>query len=141
MLRAERVVGEKEIREEVNVYNELIPGTDELSATLMIEIPEAPLIRSELDRLVGIDEHVELVVGGSVVRAVFDPKQREEDRISAVQYVRFPLGRSGALRFRDTAVRAELRVGHPNYLAAAPITGTSRTSLMADLEPDLPPTP
>ena len=45
MTRAERTVAEEAIAEEVAVYNELIPGDHELSATLMIEIPEAGRIR------------------------------------------------------------------------------------------------
>ena len=62
MTRAERTVKPEAIAEEVRVYNELIPGADELSATLMIEIPDMQAIRRELDRLVGIDEHVFLDV-------------------------------------------------------------------------------
>lgn len=39
MLRVERTVKEEKIEEEIAVYNELVPGANELSATLMIEIP------------------------------------------------------------------------------------------------------
>jgi len=83
LTRAERTVDPEEIAIECRIFNELIPGEHELSATLMIEITETREIRPELDRLVGIDEHVVLDVGGHAVRALFDPKQREEDRISA----------------------------------------------------------
>jgi len=69
MTRAERTVKEEAIAEEVAVYNELIPGENELSATLMIEIPEMDRIRGELDGLIGIDEHVFLDVGDESVRA------------------------------------------------------------------------
>jgi len=134
MTRAERTVKPELIAEEVAVYNELVPGDHELSATLMIEIPELDRIRSELDRLVGIDEHVVLEVGGHRVGAAFDDKQFEEDRISAVQYVRFPLGPEAAAAFADPEVRATLRVEHPNYRAAQRIEGASRVSLIADLE-------
>jgi hypothetical protein len=134
MLRAERIVREDAIQAEIDVYNELMPGPDELSATLMIEIPDAGRIRKELDRLIGIDEYVELTVGGEAVRAGFDPKQFEADRISAVQYVRFPLGPQLAARFGDPAVPVELRVVHPHYRAAAAIEGPSRESLARDLD-------
>jgi hypothetical protein len=133
MARAERIVEDDALQAELDVYNELIPGADELSATLMIEIPEPGRIRAELDRLIGIDEHVFLEVGGDSVRATFDPKQHEEDRISAVQYVRFPLGAQLARRFADPGVLARLRVEHANYRESAEITGASRTSLAADL--------
>ena len=136
MTRAERIVKEEAIAAEVDVYNELVPGPDELSATLMIEIPDMKAIRPALDRLVGIDEHVWLDVGGELVRASFDDKQFEEDRIAAVQYVRFPLGPELAARFRDPEVPVSLRVDHPNLSAETPITGATRASLAADLAAD-----
>jgi hypothetical protein len=133
MMRVERIVHDDKIQAELDVYNELLPGPHELSATLLIEIPEKELIRRELDRLIGIDEHVFLCVGDARVQAAFDPKQFEEERISAVQYVRFPLGPALAARFADPAVPVELSVEHPNYRASAPITGATRASLAADL--------
>jgi len=136
MLRAEHAVKEEKILEEMAVYNELVPGPNELSATLMIEIPETSQIKPELQRLVGIDEHVLFEVGGASARATFDAKQFESDRISAVQYVRFPLGSELARKFCDPAVPARLRVEHPNYRASVEITGASRDSLIADLRAD-----
>ncbi|HTO06741.1 MAG TPA: DUF3501 family protein [Myxococcota bacterium] len=133
MLRAERTVKEEKIEDELAVYNELVPGANELSATLMIEIPEMKQIRAELDRLIGIDEHVSLEVGGERVRASFDRKQFESDRISAVQYVRFPLGPTLACRFCDRKVEVALRVDHPNYRESTALTGESRESLIGDL--------
>ncbi len=136
MTRAERIVEEEEIRSELESYHELIPQEYGLSATLMIEITDQKNVRPELDCLVGIDEHVCLEIGGEVVQAEFDPKQFEEDRISAVQYVRFPLGRELAERFGMASTAVALRVDHPNYRASAPIEGASRASLAADLLPD-----
>jgi hypothetical protein len=133
MLRVERIVHEDKIQAELDVYNALLPGANELSATLLVEIPEKARIREELDRLIGIDEHVSLEIGDAVVRATFDPKQFEQDRISAVQYVRFPLGAALAERFRDPATRVRLRVDHPRYRAVAEIAGETRASLCADL--------
>jgi hypothetical protein len=133
MTRAERSVSEEAIAAEVAVYNELVPRDDELSATLMIEIPDQASIRPQLDRLIGIDEHVHLDIGGELVRATFDDKQFEEDRVSAVQYIRFPLGKALASQFRDPTVHAALRVDHPNYKAETTIEGDARASLIADL--------
>jgi hypothetical protein len=134
MTRAERTVSDEGIATEVAVYNELVPGPDELSATLMIEIPDQERVRAELDRLVGIDEHVCLDVGDETVRATFDEKQFEGDRISAVQYIHFPLGPELAARFRDPAVPVRLHVDHPNYTAGTQIEGESRATLAADLD-------
>jgi hypothetical protein len=136
MLRTERIVKPESIQEELDVYNALLPGANELSATLMIEIPEAQRIREVLDRLVGIDEHVFFDIGDRSVQASFDPKQFEQDRISAVQYIRFALGPELAARFRDAAVPVALRVEHPQYRESTPIDGERRRSLAADLGAD-----
>ena len=40
MMRAERMVHDSQIEEELNVYNPLIPKGNELSATLFIEITD-----------------------------------------------------------------------------------------------------
>lgn len=136
MTRAERTVNEEGIAEEVRVYNELIPDAYGLSATLMIEIPNAAEIRPQLDRLIGIDEHVYLDVGDESVRATFDEDQFEESRISAVQYVKFPLGEKLAATFRDPNVPVALRVDHPNYSEKTLIEGDTRASLAADLADD-----
>ena len=135
MVRTERRVLDEAIAAEVSVYNELIPGEHELSATLMIEIPDMKTVRSQLDRLIGIDEHVYLEVGGEQVRAAFDGKQFESDRIAAVQYVKFPLGPELSERFRDESVPAMLAADHPNYQATRAIEGPVRASLAADLAP------
>jgi len=136
MLRAERAVKEEKILDELRVYNELVPGPNELSATLMIEIPETSQIRAQLHRLVGIDEHVALEIGDKSVGATFDPKQFEAERISAVQYVRFPLGPELARAFCDPAAKVRLSVEHPNYRASTEIAGAARDSLIADLRAD-----
>jgi hypothetical protein len=133
MTRAERSVSDAAVAAEVAVYNELVPRDHELSATLMIEIPNQTSIRPQLDRLIGIDEHVHLDIGEESVRATFDDKQFQEDRVSAVQYIRFPLGRNLATRFRDPSVSVELRVDHPNYAGKTAIEGEARASLSADL--------
>jgi hypothetical protein len=141
MLWIERIADERRVRNEVDVYNELVPGDNELSATLFIEITELPDIRAELDKLIGIDEHVSLLLGAPgeelAIAAHFDRKQAEEDRISAVQYIRFPLGEAGAERFADPNTAARLRIDHPNYRHEVTIPEGVRRSLCETLAGDL----
>jgi hypothetical protein len=115
MLRVERIADPEKVQQELDVYNELMPDERELSATLFVEITEPGRIRSELDRLIGIDEHVSIVLGdgpaADVIPARFDPKQMEEDRLSAVQYIRFALDAKQARLFSDPTVSACLRIG------------------------------
>src|SRR5258705_3744097 len=51
MMRAERIVDDAKIAEEVEVYNGLLPHPGELSATLMIEIEQAAEIKPLLHKL------------------------------------------------------------------------------------------
>jgi hypothetical protein len=136
MMRVERIRSPDKIQQEIDVYNELIPGENELSATLFIEIPELERIRPELDRLIGIDEHVCLVIGEGEdevsVRARFDPKQMEEERISAVQYIRFALPSEQVKRFLGDA-RVRVRTQHPNYRNESELPSALRESLRRDL--------
>ncbi len=137
MLRIERIRDPQGIQRELDVYNELVPGERELSATLFVEITESSRIRQELDRLVGIDEHVSLVLGegedAEEIAARFDPKQLEEERISAVQYLKFRVPRRWLPRLADPAVPARVRIDHPSYRCESEIPPPMRESLLEDL--------
>ena len=141
MLWVERVTEPAKIQAELDVYNELMPGAGELSATLFLEIVEASEIRPTLERLVGLDRHVELVLGEgegegegeTLFHARFDRRQFDEQRVSAVQYIRFPLGADGTRRLADSSLRARLRVDHPHYRREEEIPPAVRESLVASL--------
>jgi len=85
MLRAERITDLDKIREEIAVYNELIPNANELSAMMFLEIEDQTHLRDELLKFLGIDEAVSLKVGGRSVRGCFEEGRSKEDKISAVQ--------------------------------------------------------
>src|ERR687892_252479 len=89
MMRAERIADLDKIREEIDVYNELIPEPGALSATLFLEIEDQVRLREELLKFLGIDETVYLKVGNHSIHARFEEGRSKEDKISAVQYVRF----------------------------------------------------
>jgi hypothetical protein len=141
MARVERIRDPARVQYELDVYNELMPGSGELSATLFVEIPELSRIREELDRLVGIHEHLWLVLGDDddeqLLPASFDERQLEEERISAVHYVRFSLAPPVVERLaRGDLLR--LRIDHPNYRAEGEVRPEARESLLRDLR-DAPP--
>lgn len=138
MTRVERIDAPDAIQNELDVYNELMPAEGELSATLFVEIPDMESIRAELDRLVGIDEHVSLAVGDDAIPAEFDPKQMEDDRISAVQYVRFRLPPALQERFADPQVPVRVRIEHPAYRSEAALSDKMRETLLADLRGECP---
>ena len=132
MLRAERITDLDKIREEISVYNELIPNPGELSATMFLEIEDQTHLREELLKFLGIDEAVTLNVGGQSIRGRFEEGRSKEDKISAVQYARFQLTEAARQAFIAGA-RAELVIDHANYRASAVLSADQQKSLAADL--------
>ncbi len=134
MLRAEGMTREPQIAEEIEVYNQLMPGDDWLSATLFLAVPPNTDARTELHRLIGLDEHLILHVGDHVIRAQFEPGRSTDDRISAVQYCRFPLSSEakGALLTEGTPLRLE--IDHPEYHHQISCGEPLRRSLARDYE-------
>jgi hypothetical protein len=134
MLRAEQIVDLDHVRDELEVYNALIPNPGELSATMLIEITESDRIREELVSLIGIDEAVRLEIGSRIsIRGEFEAGRTKEDKLSAVQYVRFVLDNAARQAFLDGAELVRLVIDHPKYRHATVINGAVRESLAQDL--------
>ena len=137
MLRAERITDPAKVAEEVAVYNTLLPGEGELSATLFIEVPDPARIRETLELLVGIDREgcVTLTVGPHRVPGVFEKGRSREDKVSAVHYVRFPFSPEARKAFLDEAQDAFLVVDHPHYRHRQWLGEATRRALIQDLAP------
>jgi hypothetical protein len=134
MLRAEGIVEDDKIQEELDVYNALMPTADSLSATLFIELPPEADARAELDRLIGLDEHVVLRVGDHIVRAEFEPGRSTDERISAVQYTRYRLTPEALEAIRTPGTPLAVEIDHPEYRHETDLTEAMRASLAADYE-------
>jgi Protein of unknown function (DUF3501) len=136
MIRAERIVDDVKIAEEVAVYNTLLPGPGELAATLFIEIGESEQIKPLLDALQGIDtgSWVRLEIGPHVVPATFETGHSDEERgkLSAVHFVRFALPPAARRAFSDAEVT--LVVDHPADRGRTVLGPATRRSLAQDLE-------
>ena len=134
MLRTERITDLDKVRFEVDVYNELIPGEGELSSTMLIEITEQERIHSELVRLIGIDKAVTLRIGDRfTIPAVFEEGRSQEDNLSAVQYVRFPLPREAREAFRDERQPVSIVIDHPHYQESTELRPETRRALAAEV--------
>lgn len=135
MMRAERIVREDRIQEEVDVYNELIPGPGKLSATVFIEVTDRQNLRLFLDKLIGIDkgETTFLVIGQHRIAAEYEGGHSKEERISAVHYATFTLDAGQAAALAPGGPPAKLVIDHPNYHEEAILSDDVRASLAADL--------
>ena len=134
MLRTERITKKSAVEHEIATYNELVPGDDELSATIMIEIDDKNERDDFLSRGLGMEKHVHLSVDGRRVPATWDPARIHEDHLSAVLYLKFPLGKALADRVRAKDAKITLAVDHPAYRASVDLAAGVVLSLAEDLE-------
>jgi len=134
MMRIEHISDEQKIQFELDVYNELIPEKDTLSATMFIEIPEQDKLKTLLDQFQGLDQRnsVVLTVNSEESPAQFEEGHSREDRISAVHYVKFHLNESQKKNFRNGEVVLEVR--HPSYNKSTKLTSEQKQEINKDLE-------
>jgi len=139
MVRAERIVDDARIQEEVDVYNALVPDGGELSATLFIEIPELVRmsqdeVRATVNRFQGLDrDSVWLVVDGLRIPARFEPGESREEKMAAVHYVRFAVPEAKRAALVLAAADVRVVVEHPHYRAEAALAAETREALREDV--------
>lgn len=135
MLRVERISEPELVQNEIDTYNELVPGAGELSATMLIEYAQTEERDAALRRLVGLERHVWLKIGDRRVEAQFDAGQIAEEAVSAVQFVRFAVGGRIAERLVELAAAGALavEVDHPQHSVNAPVGVDLARALAQDL--------
>jgi hypothetical protein len=134
MARVEGLDTPEKLQEEIDVYNEVLPDEGELAATLFVEVGSEAAVVHTLNRLVGLQEHVWLVVGGSRVKAAFDQEQFKADKLAAVQYLKFPLPDEAQAALKEPGTAVAVAIDHPQYRHDAHLDDRSRASLAADLD-------
>ncbi|MBA3540599.1 MAG: DUF3501 family protein [Deltaproteobacteria bacterium] len=132
MCRAENLTRDDQIEAELEVYNELMPTESSLSATLFVELPPDADPYVVLKELVGLDEHVVLHIGPHALRAAFEPGRSTADKISAVQYVRFPLTPEARAALQVANTPIALEIDHPSYRYRVECPDALRASLAGD---------
>jgi len=135
MVRVEHILEPHKVQEELNVYNVLMPGSGELSATLLIEITEQDRMKEWLDVFMGLDhgETVAIRAGTEQVFGEFEGGHSHETKISAVHFVRFRPTTSMTAAFADLHVPVALTVHHRAYHTEAPVLGSMREEWLKDL--------
>ena len=139
MVRAERIVDDAKIAEEVEVYNALLPGPGELAATMLIEITASAEIKPVLDKLLGIDtrDYVRLTVGPHVVVGAFEGGHSDEERGNSPPSTSYasrsrpaPAGSSARRRSRSSSsTRTSARVRCSPTRRSAPCCKISRCKI------------
>lgn len=133
MLRTERITSEPAIAHEIETYNDLIPGEDELSLTLFVEIPEKEVRDRMLVELAGLEGHMGVEVDGVLARGAGKREGASPERTTAVHYLKVKLSADAASRLRKGEAKAAVVVDHPRYSARAELDAASLGALAEDL--------
>ena len=136
VLRVARLSERREVEEELNLYNRLLPGRNLLQAALLIEISEPTALIRELAPWQDLDgEQLQLHVEPHYFAARLVTCRPEDRCTGTAHWVQFaipPESRGSLTRF---AVPAYFRFDNGRYQhASAPLSEELRQSLVDDLE-------
>jgi hypothetical protein len=127
MMRVERLVRDTDIEHERTTYNELLGGPGELGVCLLIGIVDPDvrkvLLRQWADLLPTL--YLELA-DGQKVRATWDERQIDPERLSSVQYLKFDVGGETPLALGSDHT-------DPALCQRSPLSDDIRAALAADL--------
>jgi hypothetical protein len=125
MMRVEKTVREKDILHELDTYNSILGGDGELGCTLMIGIEDPKTRDLKLREWVRLPEHLYVLLpDGTRINASFDGAQRDEFRLSSVQYLKFAV---------QGVAPVAIAVDLPGCEAEARLTDDQRAALQEDL--------
>ena len=135
IMRAERLVHDEQIQEEIEVYNSIMPPNGGLSATLFIEITDEKKIKSVLNDFIGLTDGDNLYfeIGDEKVFAKFEEGREEEDKISSVHYVQFHFSEDQKNQLADLSQAVSIVIDYKNYSHSIKINDEMRKSLVNDL--------
>ena len=141
MCRVERITDDARVQDEIDVYNALLPGPGELSATLFIEITDKAQIQAVLDRFIGIDAGgidvgptVWIQVGRDfALPGEFEAGHSDEEKgkLSAVHFFRFAFPPDAVRAFASSPVH--LVVDHAAVRARVELPAETKAQLLQDL--------
>jgi len=136
MMRAEKVVRDEQILEELHAYNPLIPEAGQLSATLFIELTTPEQMLEWLPKLVNIESSIVFKLSdGSTVTAITEEGHAEtltrDNVTAAVHYIRFEFTPQQVEAFSTGDV--EILCVHPAYIEVANLPQFVIDELLTDL--------
>jgi len=117
MLRIEETFEAKDIEEELNICNPLIPDGTNLKATMLIEFPEEEIRKKRLEEMHLVEDKVWIQIGENErVFAISDKniERSNEENIPVTHFLRFEFSN---LMIKDFRAGMTMFVGidHPKY--------------------------
>ena len=135
LMRTEKLTEEKEILEELDAYNPLIPDGRNLKVTMMLEYPNPEERQERLSQLIGIEELVSIEIKGHdrvYPIAIEDLARSSDEKTSAVHFLRFEFTEESISSAKNGA-EWYIRCEHLSYKhTCGPIEQQIRQSLVRD---------
>ncbi|MBE0642938.1 MAG: DUF3501 family protein [Bacteroidetes bacterium] len=134
MLRVDQSDDADRIALELSCFNLLIPAKNELSATLILRIPEYRDVDHTIKRMQGLTRGcIALMVGDERIPARFDVEDESLLCTGDVFYIHFAFTDTQIAAFSNPSVAVTLQSCHDHCSARVPIEGETRGSLLKDL--------
>ena len=139
IMRAERIVHNEKIQEEIDIYNSIMPPMNGLSATLFIEVTQEDQIKPVLNQFIGLTtgQTIFLDFDGEKVFAQFEQGREEEDKISSVHYLQFKLESGQAEKLADQNSKLKIGIEYNKYSFLVDLTNHTKESLYEDVSDSL----
>ncbi|MEY3265609.1 MAG: hypothetical protein RJA15_55 [Actinomycetota bacterium] len=138
MIRAEKLVTDEGVMEELKVYNPMIPNPGQLCATLFLELTSEEQVREWLTKLAGLENSIFIQLSdGTKIRGAIDAQHAagltRPDVTAAVHYLTFEFTPEQVEQFAFGPV--SVVCDQPNYLQMADLLESTKTELLTDLRP------
>jgi hypothetical protein len=136
LTNSEDLTDPKEIDEYIDIYSDMLPGDNELSATLFIEVDDQERLAKLLTDLKGIERHLSLHLGGEKIQAVFQEEHDDREFTTSVHYIKFPLTDTAAAYLANGSYEhedARLVLDHPKLQSEVKLSADTVASLAKDV--------
>ena len=139
IMRAERIVHDEKIQEEIDIYNSIMPPKNGLSATLFIEVTQEDQIKPVLNQFIGLTtgKTIFLDFDGEKVFAQFEQGREEEDKISSVHYLQFKLDPSQVEKLAEHNSELKIGIEYNKYSYLVELSNHTKDSLHEDVNDHL----
>ncbi len=127
--------GDAQLPDELAAYVPMIPNGTELSATLMLEIPDETKRRRILAELGGVETLVTISVGDHRIAGIAEAdldRTTVDGKTSAVHFLHFPFAPDQIMAFGNLHNELMMRIDHPAYGHAAIVGDEVRGELLGD---------
>ena len=137
ILRAEKIFDRREIQEEIDGYNQLIPDGSNFKATFLIEYEDPRDRARALACMPGVEHRAWLRIGEgekSFAIADEDMDRTNEEKTSAVHFLRFELTREDVETLRREEADLKFGIDHTELSYSASVLPDTLDSLLNDLD-------